>query len=79
MPGIDGTGPAGRGPMTGWGFGWCRCGAPRWDTVIPPEQAKETGEQKEPFGQTSGEGGARRPFYGAGRGRRWQEKTEEGL
>lgn len=23
MPGGDGTGPAGRGPMTGWGAGYC--------------------------------------------------------
>ena len=23
MPGFDGTGPAGRGPMTGWGRGMC--------------------------------------------------------
>ena len=23
MPGFDGTGPAGRGPMTGWGRGYC--------------------------------------------------------
>lgn len=24
MPGGDGTGPNGLGPMTGGGFGWCR-------------------------------------------------------
>ena len=23
MPGLDGTGPAGMGPMTGWGRGYC--------------------------------------------------------
>lgn len=23
MPGFDGTGPAGMGPMTGWGQGYC--------------------------------------------------------
>jgi len=23
MPGYDGTGPRGRGPMTGWGRGYC--------------------------------------------------------
>lgn len=39
MPGLDGTGPAGRGPMTGGARGWCNpyspmyvgagfCGAP---------------------------------------------------
>lgn len=26
MPGGDGTGPMGRGAMTGWGRGWCRGG-----------------------------------------------------
>ncbi len=26
MPGGDGTGPMGSGPMTGWGRGWCRGG-----------------------------------------------------
>ncbi|MGQ9860167.1 MAG: DUF5320 domain-containing protein [Thermodesulfobacteriota bacterium] len=23
MPGLDGTGPLGMGPGTGWGMGWC--------------------------------------------------------
>ena len=27
MPGFDGTGPAGGGPMTGWGLGRCNSGA----------------------------------------------------
>jgi len=27
MPGFDGTGPAGAGPMTGWGMGPCGHGA----------------------------------------------------
>jgi hypothetical protein len=27
MPGFDGTGPAGGGPMTGWGRGYCKPGA----------------------------------------------------
>ncbi|MGD8889419.1 MAG: DUF5320 domain-containing protein [Desulfobacterales bacterium] len=27
MPGFDGTGPAGGGPMTGWGRGPCNSGA----------------------------------------------------
>ena len=26
MPGRDGTGPMGQGPMTGWGRGFCRGG-----------------------------------------------------
>ncbi len=27
MPGRNGTGPRGMGPMTGWGRGWCAGGA----------------------------------------------------
>lgn len=27
MPGFDGTGPRGKGPMTGGGFGYCATGA----------------------------------------------------
>ena len=26
MPGRNGTGPLGMGPMTGWGRGWCAAG-----------------------------------------------------
>lgn len=29
MPGFDGTGPDGRGPMTGGGFGYCDEKTPR--------------------------------------------------
>ena len=29
MPGLDGTGPAGQGPMTGRGLGPCGCGMRR--------------------------------------------------
>lgn len=28
MPGFDGTGPMGIGPMTGGGWGWCNPSAP---------------------------------------------------
>ena len=68
MPGIDGTGPEGKGPMTGRGFGRCRCGPAFHGAVTPPEQAQETGEGKEPqAGQPCGTG-SRTPGYGAGRG-----------
>ncbi len=30
MPGFDGTGPLGQGPMTGWGRGFCAPGARRY-------------------------------------------------
>lgn len=29
MPGFDGTGPRGQGPMTGWGAGYCGSGTAR--------------------------------------------------
>ena len=29
MPGLDGTGPRGEGPMTGGGFGYCQGSGPR--------------------------------------------------
>ncbi|ORC36953.1 hypothetical protein B4O97_04835 [Marispirochaeta aestuarii] len=29
MPGFDGTGPAGMGPMSGWGMGYCGTGYSR--------------------------------------------------
>ena len=29
MPGFDGSGPAGLGPMTGWGMGYCGTGRRR--------------------------------------------------
>ncbi len=30
MPGFDGTGPLGQGPMTGWGRGFCASGSRRY-------------------------------------------------
>ncbi|MBT0731886.1 DUF5320 family protein [Methanoculleus bourgensis] len=40
MPGFDGTGPGGQGPMTGGGFGYClpatrRRLPPMWGCRIP--------------------------------------------
>jgi hypothetical protein len=69
MPGVDGTGPMGRGPMTGRGFGRCRFGQVRRDITIPPEQAQDAGVQEEPQpGQPAGEAGARVPVNGVGCG-----------
>ena len=61
MPGGDGTGPSGRGPMTGWGMGPCGRGRGRgygfgyggrgrgrwgaWDA--PPRYAAEPASEKE--------------------------------
>jgi len=58
MPGLDGTGPAGQGPMTGRGLGPCGCGMRRgfgrgfgrglglrcWRYAVPLSLTKE--EQK---------------------------------
>jgi hypothetical protein len=35
MPGFDGTGPAGRGPMTGGGRGWCNPYTPAYTGYGP--------------------------------------------
>ncbi|MDH7509837.1 MAG: DUF5320 domain-containing protein [Methanolinea sp.] len=81
MPGLDGTGPLGRGPMTGWGMGRCRpYGVAPFSpqTQQQPAPAAEQGTQ-EPSGQGSAGTAAPRgypfvaprgyPFvYGRGRG-----------
>lgn len=36
MPGFDGTGPSGLGPMTGRGFGYCALPMPGAGYAIPP-------------------------------------------
>lgn len=33
MPGFNGTGPAGMGPMTGWGRGYCNPSRPTYGTT----------------------------------------------
>lgn len=52
MPGGDGTGPLGRGPMTGWGRGFCRGfgrgfgrGAWTWPAPVWGAPAQPTKEQ----------------------------------
>jgi hypothetical protein len=37
MPRFDGTGPAGMGPMTGGGRGWCNPYAPTYRGYAAPE------------------------------------------
>ena len=54
MPGFDGTGPWGEGPMTGGGFGYCRSG---WGLAYRPGSAGFRGRF-----------GAGRGFSGFGRG-----------
>jgi len=36
MPGFDGTGPLGRGSMTGWGRGYCMVPLARSDSAQQP-------------------------------------------
>jgi hypothetical protein len=58
MPGGDGTGPLGRGPMTGGGFGFCA-------------GFSHPGYTNPGIGRGLGRGGGRgfrRVFYGRGRG-----------
>jgi hypothetical protein len=65
MPGFDRTGPRGRGPLTGWGRGWC----------IPASQAPATEERDEipaavpqEAEQTAAYRPQAGPVYGVGRG-----------
>ncbi len=37
MPGLNGTGPLGRGPRTGWGFGRCRSESQPEPDTTPPD------------------------------------------
>lgn len=74
MPGLDGTGPLGRGPMTGWGMGRCR---PYGIAPVPPQTqqqdtrtAAEQGTQVPPGQSPAGIVGPRGypVVYGRGRG-----------
>ena len=63
MPGFDGTGPLGQGPMTGRGLGFCnpRPGYNNMYTLGP------WGNPYRGLGRGLGPGGGR--FFGRGRGR----------
>ena len=70
MPGFDGTGPAGMGPMTGWGQGYCITSRPAYaprPLYGPVYQPPAHG-----FGFAGGPGFGRgianRGIYGYGRG-----------
>jgi len=67
MPGFDGTGPSGRGPMTGGARGWCNphVAAPGTYGVT----RRPIGRQMAPaYGAPRGVYGRGRPRWGLGRG-----------
>jgi len=64
MPGLNGTGPHGRGLMTGRGFGWCRTiDVPSQESAAQVQQANERREAAVPQGFVQD-----LPVYGRGRG-----------
>ncbi len=73
MPGLDGTGPLGRGPLTGWGMGRCRA---LGVAPVPPQveqeaaPAAEEGKQVQPAQNAAGYVPLRGfpVVYGRGRG-----------
>jgi hypothetical protein len=56
MPGFDGTGPRGMGPMTGWGRGFC---------VVPISPSSPTYTEKGDYPPTYGVLGSK-PYNGVG-------------
>ena len=84
MPGGDGTGPAGMGPMTGWGAGYCagnsvpgftnpfrgRALGNRRGFAVPAQGPAY--DSRTPYGVPAlGRLCGRGPGRGRGRGRRW--------
>ena len=76
MPGFDGTGPAGMGPMTGGGRGWCNPYGPAYTgygpyraLYTPPAQPYYRGRPAA-YGFGRPRRGLGRGFFG-GRGRGW--------
>jgi len=67
MPGFDGTGPFGRGSMTGWRRGWCAAGsAPDPQQGMTPLAAGTETQGQIPVQQPVP--GAGQVVYGRGRG-----------
>jgi hypothetical protein len=80
MPGFDRTGPAGMGPMTGGGRGWCNPDGTLYHPGFPvparPYYARPFGRPRWGLGQAFwgrgiGLGRGRGQGLGRGRGRRW--------
>ena len=62
MPGFDGTGPEGRGPMTGGAGGWC-------SPLSAPAADGYSGYPQTNVSPAPAAAGTRRPFLGHGRPR----------
>jgi len=78
MPGMDGTGPNGKGPRTGWGAGRCR--PPKKDQNNDARDvASETQDDDTPTGWGGGLGRLwRNRGGGRGRGRGWGQGRGRG-
>jgi hypothetical protein len=80
MPGFDGTGPAGMGPMTGGARGWCTPYGPRsagngpyrgpYPAPVARTDARWPGRPRWGLGRRQGRGLWGRG-WGRGRGRGW--------
>jgi hypothetical protein len=70
MPEMDGTGPRGTGPRTGWGLGRCR---PQPDQPDDPEN--ETPDDDPPTALFWRRGGGRGGLGRWGRGFPWRRRS----
>jgi hypothetical protein len=76
MPRLDGTGPAGTGPMTGGGRGWCTPYSPLHAGYAPygPRYVAPVPPYHRGYRRVYGFG---RPRWGLGRGRGWWGRGRE--
>ena len=70
MPGLDGTGPAGMGPMIGGARGWCNPYNPMY-ADYGPYRASYPPPVQPYYGGYPATYGLGRPRWGMGRGRGW--------
>jgi len=73
MPGYDGTGPRGRGPMTGWGSGFCGMTTEEYEKLKkehPEDYPNEDYPPRQGFGWGRG--------FGRGRGMQWRHGRGQG-
>jgi hypothetical protein len=72
MPGFDGTGPAGMGPMTGGGRGYCAPYGPRYRAYGPYRAAYPVPTRSPyPYGLGRRRWGLGGSIWGRGRGLGW--------